>query len=346
MKADSIGAVAGASPPAMYPADLADLAVVIVSYQCRELVVACVDALEAAPTRCSYEVVVVDNGSSDGTEQALAGRCRVVQMGRNSGFSVANNAGFAATDSRHVLVLNPDTIVDPGALDALVGFLDAHPEVGMVAPRLVNADGSDQRTARSFPTPAAAVFGRRSPLTRWFPNNRYSARYLPADGTGDEGAHPVDWVSGAAMAVPRSVVDATGGFDEHFFMFWEDADWCRRLHDSGYEVWCEPAARIVHDEGGTRGKGYSPRLNRAFHTGAYLYWRNHHAPQAWNPLRWLAAAGLGGRAAALMGVELVRRCVRTRPARGRTGAPNDHTSAPLGESVRPFAARSYSTESR
>ena len=121
-----------------------DLAVVIVSYQCRDLVVACVERLASIGADCRVEVVVVDNGSTDGTAAALEGRCRVIPLGYNSGFSTANNVGFAATDSRHVLVLNPDTLVDRGALDALVAFLDSHPNAGVVAPDLVNPDGSDQ----------------------------------------------------------------------------------------------------------------------------------------------------------------------------------------------------------
>ncbi len=250
---------------------------------------------------------MVDNGSTDGTVEALGSRCRVVAMGRNAGFSVANNAGFAATRSRHVLVLNPDTLVDPGSLDLLVDFLDAHPEAGLVAPRLVNTDGTDQLTARAFPTPAAALFGRRSPLTRLFPNNRFSTAFLAGRDAPTDRPFRVDWVSGAVMAAPRAIVELTGGFDEEFFMFWEDADWCHRIANHGYTVWCQPAARVVHDEGGTRGKSFSPRLARSFHHGAYLYWRNHHAPQAWNPLRWIARLALATRATTLIALDAMRR---------------------------------------
>ena len=332
---DSVAAGVASSIPRGSVEVVADLAVVIVSYECRDLVAACVERIRSLGTDCTVDVVVVDNGSADGTEAALAGRCRLIQMGRNSGFSTANNAGFAATRSRHVLVLNPDTLVDPGALDVLVAFLDDHPDAGVVAPSLVNPDGSDQLTARAFPSPAVALFGRRSPLSRWFPNNRFSRRYLATRaGTLDE-AFRVDWVSGAAMAVRRSAIDVTGGFDEAFFMFWEDADWCHRLADAGYEVWCEPAARVVHDEGGPRAKGYPPRLNRAFHTGAYLYWRNHHAPQPWNPLRWLAAAALGGRAAALMSIDGIKRR-RTAPSMDTTPQEtnSEHPWPPSGAGAR------------
>ena len=303
-----------------------DLAVVIVSYECRELVTACVDRIASIGWRHSVEVVVVDNGSTDGTDKALTGRCRVVQMGCNAGFSVANNAGFAATRSRHVLVLNPDTLVDDGSIDLLVDFLDEHPGAGMVAPRLVNPDGSDQLTARTFPTASAALFGRRSPLTRWFPNNRYSTAFLAGRSAPTDGPFRIDWVSGAAMAVPRAMIERTGGFDPAYFMFWEDCDWCHRISDTGASVWCLPAARIVHDEGSTRSKRYSPRLIRSFHSGAYRYWRTHHAPQAWNPARWLAAAALAARAGVLIVVELLRKPDRL--LRIATTQPTASTSEP------------------
>jgi GT2 family glycosyltransferase len=101
------------------------------------------------------------------------------------------------------------------------------------------------------------------------------------------------------MLVPRSVLDEVGGFDERYFLFWEDADWCRRIADAGYEVWTVPAAVVVHDEGGSR-KGWPAPVVRSFHRGAYRYWATHVAPQAWNPLRWLAAAALAGRAGVLI----------------------------------------------
>lgn len=297
----------------MVGSQTADIAVVIVSYQCRDVVLACVDRILTTSWRHLVEVTVVDNGSTDGTVEALGDRCGVVAMGRNAGFAVANNAGFDATASRHVLVLNPDTLVDPGSIDLLVDFLDTHPDAGVVAPRLVNADGTDQLTARAFPTPTAALFGRRSPLTRLFPRNRFSTAFLAGRDAPTDRPFRVDWVSGAAMAVPRSVVERTGGFDTEFFMFWEDADWCHRIADHGYAVWCQPAARIVHDEGSTRGKSFSPRLARSFHHGAYLYWRNHHAPQAWNPLRWVAWLALATRATTLIALDALRHPRRRNP---------------------------------
>jgi len=286
-----------------------DLSVIIVSFHCREQVLACVESLvDSRPAR-RFEVIVVDNGSTDGTLEMLEARApqaQVVAMGANTGFSVANNVGIARALGRHLLILNPDTTVEPGAIDRLVDWLDDHRQAGVVAPQLLNPDGSDQRTARSFPTPAAAIFGRRSPVTRWFPNNRYSSRFLGVRDPRSDQPFRVDWVSGAAMMVSASAVDRVGAFDESFFLFWEDADWCKRFVDAGFEVWCVPQARVTHDEGGTRAHGWAPRLVAHFHRGAYLYWRKHHAPQPWNPVRWAAAGALTGRALTVMATELVR----------------------------------------
>ena len=281
---------------------LADVHVVIVSYRCRDLVIRTLDSLADAAGGLSVTVTVVDNDSRDGTVPAIRRRfpdVQVVDSGWNSGFAHASNEGIGRSGGRYVLLLNPDTVPAPGVLEVLVSFADAHPCAGVVAPRLRNPDGSDQQTARSFPTPAAAVLGRRSPLTRLFPGNRWSAAYLATRLRPTSEPYRVDWVSGAAMLVPRTVIERVGGLDEGFFLFWEDADWCRRMADAGLEVWCVPAAEVVHDEGGTRGHGWSPRTIRWFHQGAYRYWVKHHAPSPWNPARWAAAALLLARAAVL-----------------------------------------------
>ena len=289
--------------------DTVDLSVVVVSYRCRNSLLECLRSLEAGIGVLKTEVIVVDNGSKDGTLESLRALypdVLVKPMGMNAGFSRAANVGFSLARGRHVLALNPDTLVMDSALETLVMWLDEHPSAGVAAPRLLNPDGTDQRTARALPTPSAGLFGRRSPLTRVFPNNRWSRGYLSGSERTGPDPFTTGWVSGAAMMVPASVIACVGVFDEAFFLFWEDADWCKRIKDAGFDTWCVPTAIVVHDEGTTRGHRWAPRIVVWFHRGSYLYWRKHHAPQPWNPLRWLAAGALAARAAIVMVNEVLR----------------------------------------
>jgi N-acetylglucosaminyl-diphospho-decaprenol L-rhamnosyltransferase len=275
-----------------------DVSVVIVTYNAQEVVADCLRSLPAALGSSSYEVVVADNGSADGTASAVRQgwpAVRLFELGGNRGFSFANNKAISATRGRYVLLLNPDTICRPGSIADLVTFADAHTAAGVVAPRLLNTDATDQGTARSFPTPAAAIFGRRSLLTRLFPGNPWSRRYLVGrQHVGDE-PFEIDWVSGACMLVSRQAIEVAGLLDEGFFMYWEDADWCRRFKNAGFRVFCVPAARVVHLDGSRR--PLPAYQVWAFHNSAYRYYSKHHARQSWNPLRALAALVLYGRAA-------------------------------------------------
>ena len=153
-----------------------DVSVTIVTYQCKDLVLRCLDSLNEGARSSWIEVVIVDNGSTDGVAEAVKDRypdLRVIALGRNDGFGRSHNLAASHATGRYLFVLNPDTVVEPGSIDTLVRFADERERlgqpVGMVAPRLLNSDGTDQRTARAFPTASAGLFGRRSPLTRVFP---------------------------------------------------------------------------------------------------------------------------------------------------------------------------------
>lgn len=278
-----------------------DTSIVIVTYNSARYIDACLASLPAACAHLRYETIVVDNASTDNTTALVRKQhpsVRIIDSGANLGFSKANNLGLAASTGTNVVILNPDTVADPSSITNLVEFLRAHPDVGIVAPQLLNPDRTDQGTARAFPTPAAALLGRRSPLTRIWPNNPWSRRYLIGrDHRGGE-AFAVDWVSGACFMIRRDLARATGGFDEGFFMYWEDADWCRRVKGTGARVMCEPRATVVHDEGAQRQP--TPRQVRTFHASAYRYYAKHHLTGAKLPLRPLVWALLMARSLAVI----------------------------------------------
>jgi len=278
-----------------------DLSVVIVTYNSRSFIERCLESVETTVVDHRVEIVVVDNASIDGTADFVRRRhpeVLVHDTGWNSGFSRACNAGVALTSGRFVVFLNGDAWVSQGALDHLCATLDARPDAGVVAPRLLNPDGTEQSTARAFPTAAALVWGRRSPLTRWFPNNRFSRAYLV--GRDHEGFEPfaVDWVSGGCLMTRRHLLAELGGLDERFFMYWEDADYCRSVAAGGHDVLCDPGALVHHAEGSSASVT-TPRQNRRFHLAAYQYIAKHHLTGPSAVLRPVAAGVLAARAGAV-----------------------------------------------
>lgn len=298
-----------------------DLSIVIVSYNTRALLEECLRSIERTVQRHSCEVLVVDNGSHDGSPELVRRifpNLSLIALERNLGFSSANNVAIRRAHGRHVLILNSDTVVLPGAVDQLVAFLDERPECGVAAPQLLNSDLSDQGTARAFPTAAAAIFGRRSILSRTFPNNRWTRRYLIGRDHRGQEPFPVDWVSGACLMVREAAIARVGLLDEGYFMHWEDADWCRRIKRSGYEVHCVPAARVVHHEGSSRA-GWPARQVWVFHQSAFRYYARHHLGGWRAVLRPPAAAGLAARAALIIGGNVLVSGRRQRPTDNKKG---------------------------
>jgi N-acetylglucosaminyl-diphospho-decaprenol L-rhamnosyltransferase len=274
-------------------ADRPSLDVVIVSYRCEELLRDCLASLRDHAPAGSMRVHVVDNASGDGTAEMVRREFPEVALTVNEdnlGFSVANNVGIAAGSAPYVLVLNPDTRITPGALDALLAVIEERSEVGMVGPRLELDDGSfDHASRRSFPTPLGAL-GHFTGLGRGARSPAALAQYrAPAVQAG-----PVDAVNGAFMLIRRAALARVGGFDERYWMYMEDLDLCYRLAQAGWVTWYEPAVTVIHVKAGTSGQHRSLRLTYAFHYGMYRFYRDHYARDR-NPL--LNAAVYAGIAA-------------------------------------------------
>jgi N-acetylglucosaminyl-diphospho-decaprenol L-rhamnosyltransferase len=285
-----------------------DVSVIIVNFnssaqarRCLESAAADLDdtAGRQTPPRVDWTAIIVDNASSDGGPSALQGlpRTVVIANDRNVGFGAAVNQAARTTNAGLLWVLNPDCEVLPGAFAALVETLDRHADCAIAAPQLLNADGSVQASARGEPTAWTGLFGRHTLLTRFFPSSRLARRNLPARDLvlADVESAPVDWVMGAAMLVRREMFDRVDGFDQRYFLYWEDADLCRRLRDRGYATRYVPRARVIH-AGGASANTQSALATRAFHRSAYLYYATHVVRSRWHPMRWVARVALTARA--------------------------------------------------
>jgi GT2 family glycosyltransferase len=268
---------------------------ILVNYNAgRELALALQSIADDLGSR-PWEAVVVDNASSDGsaeTAAAFAPHARVVQNRENVGFARGVNQGLGATSAPTVLIMNPDCRLAQGATDTLSGELERNERVALVGPRILNPDGSVQGSARGDPDMLTGLFGRSTALRRALPNLAVSKRNVIADDAGD-GSIEVDWVSGACMLARRSALERVNGFDERYFLYWEDADLCRRLRGKGYQIHYVPAATAIHRVGHSSRDGRSSAI-RAFHESAYLYYSTHVAPTA-SPKRLAAKMLLAAR---------------------------------------------------
>lgn len=299
-----------------------ELSIVIVNYNGGELLRRCLASLARHPAGVPSEIVILDNASTDGSREWIETTQPEVVLERaaaNLGLTAGFNRGVARARGRIILSLDSDTEVTEGAIDAMMDFLAAHPDHGACGCTLVYPDGTPQRTARRFPSAAAGLFGRRSALTRLWPGNPFSRRYLMADREDSGAPFDVDTLSTACMAVRRSVIDRVGAYDEAFFVYWSDTDWCQRIKKGGYAIASLPGHIVIHNENlkARHRKVRRTRMVLDFHGGAYRYYARHHAGPL-NPMRYLAMAGLAGRAGlVLLGDEIARLRQAWGQARGR-----------------------------
>jgi hypothetical protein len=259
------------------------LSVVIVAHDSRPHLAGCLRAVYAQTDAPPLEVVVVDNASTDGGCVAVRRefpQVRVVASPRNLGFAAGVNLGVRHVTGDAILLLNPDALLEAGALRRLAAFLRATPDVGLVAPKLVDPTGALQLSCRRFPGRWTALGHRDALLTRLLPKNPLARRYLLTDW---DHASPraVDWVSGACALVRHAAFQQVGGLDEGFFLFAEDVDLCKRLWAAGWKVYYLPEAVAVHRIG-ISARRDSARLILARHRSMLRYHHKHF--RAWTPL--------------------------------------------------------------
>ncbi len=228
--------------------------------------------LPPAPCSLTPEIIVVDNASRDGSADMVRTEfpgVRLIANAENLGFARANNQGIRASQGRYVVLLNSDTLVPPGALAALVAFMDAHPDAGAVGPRLLRPDGTAQPYAfGGDPTP-------RYLLARGV--NRLIFR-RPLHDWATDAVQQVDWVSGACLMVRREAMDQAGLLDENIFMYFEDNDWCLRIRGAGWKVYYNPQAAITHIGG--QSLAQNPAARRAYGESLQYFYAKHYGPRA------------------------------------------------------------------
>ncbi len=244
-----------------------DLSIVIVTWNVRELLAACLRALPAATEGLVSESLVVDNDSMDGTLEWLAREhptVRVAANAANMGFARANNQGLGMAKGRYIVLLNPDTEPRRGSLTEMVRFMDSRPRAGAASPRLVRPDGVAQPYA--FGDDPSPVYLARRALAHL--RKRYLHDWAPAK------PQQVEWVSGACLVARRAAIDRVGGLDESIFMYFEDNDWCRRMRLTGWEVWYNPAAEVMHVGGASLNQ--NPRARAAYYHSLAYFYRKHY----------------------------------------------------------------------
>ncbi len=318
--------------------------VVVVTYNSAAVLAACLASLRNQAPAVELTTVVVDNGSRDDTRALVRAdfpEVRLIEAPRNGGFSYGNNLGLRAigllADERlahdgapasrpvraampglpatahaatanppanYVLFLNPDTELPPDTLASLVALLERQPRLGALSPRLVRADGSlDQACHRGFPTAWNALchvvgLDRRWPRSRLL--GGYNLTYLPADHS----TH-VDVAAAAFLLVRRRAVEQVGPWDESFFAYGEDIDYCLRLRRAGWRLWYEASVRVLHLKGAASSQRSLPML-REFYRAMTVYYRKHHAPRDPLPLRLLVRGGIRALYAAALLRQLAR----------------------------------------
>lgn len=257
------------------------LSVIVVSWNVSKLLNVSLETLRRDIAGIDAEVFVVDNASADGSAdmvRKLHSWVHLLANDSNLGFAAANNQALKLAKGEYVLLLNPDTEVRAGAIPRLIEFLENHPKAGIVAPQLINSDGSIQRSCRAFPTFLAMLYELVG-LSKLFPNNPAFGAYKMLDFNHEE-LREVDQPEGACLLLRRKVIDEVGSLDEGFFMLFEEVDWCYRIKKSGWEIWFDPEAKVVHHYGQSI-KQVKAKMILSSHRGLYRFWNKHYARGRW-----------------------------------------------------------------
>jgi hypothetical protein len=255
---------------------MTDISIVIVSWNTKAMLLNCLHSIFEANGRCVLQVIVVDNGSSDGSPEAVQNQfpdVDLIQAKENLGFAKANNIGIKLANGRHICLINSDVVVSSGCLDHMSAYMDAHNSVGMVAPKILNSDLTLQLSCREFPS-LWNSFCRALALDSMFPNLQFFSGSLMQFWPHDK-SRSVDVVSGCFWMLRKEAVADVGPLEEQFFMYSEDVDYCKRYWKKGWEIVYLPEVDSIH-HGGASSSLHPVRFQIEGLKARLQYWRKHH----------------------------------------------------------------------
>jgi GT2 family glycosyltransferase len=259
-----------------------EVSIIIVNWNTRQLLADCINAIEVTRGNLQTEIIVVDNGSTDGSQALIKGsfpQIKLIENTENVGFARANNQGFAISTAPYILLLNSDAFLLPGALSRLMELAKQQPKAGLIGAQLLNADGSFQASFTDMPR-LRQEFLILSGLGRLF----YGRWYPSHSAEESRGPQKGGYVEGACMLIHREAYTAVSGLDETYFMYSEDVELCKSMWDHGWEVWYQPAAKVTHLGGGSSHSRKPEREADLYHSKV-RYYRRHHGGVAANLLK-------------------------------------------------------------
>jgi GT2 family glycosyltransferase len=257
-----------------------DLSIIIVNWNTRDTLLRCLESVYTSFKDPAIEVWVVDNGSTDGSQEAVREnfpQARLIGNKKNLGFARANNQALSHIKSPYVVLLNSDTVLTPGAVDTIIDFMDENPDVGICGPQLSNEDGTKQNSIANIPTLATELLNK-SLLRRLFPE-RYPGKELDIKEPIE-----VESIIGACMVARKKAMDRVGLLDYNYFFFLEETDWCKRMREKGWKVFHHPGSRVCHLQGGSA-KLANVRARVEYWRSRYTFFRKHRGWPATVALR-------------------------------------------------------------
>jgi len=276
------------------------ISIIIANYNARDLLKDCLESIYKNPPQVSFEIYVIDDASKDGSYDMVGGNFPQVHLFRNEknlNYAESNNRMIEKASGKYLYLLNNDTLMLPGALDKMVEFLEKNPRVGAVGSKLLNEDGSIQSSVKTLPNLMSGLFGARSFINKWFPNNRFTRRELLHRSQDMSQPYTAGYVSSASIMIRREVIEQVGSLDPRM-NYHVDADHCARICKAGWEIYYLPEAVVIHlDHRGGTLVSFKRRFKAVieFHRCTWIFYQKHLMKSYWHPMTLLVIVGLSFR---------------------------------------------------